>query len=71
MADRNTVGQLKKYVAELEDLFEYFSFDKIYCGGKLDTVVARESKVSNDIVIYDYDAIYKKIDDVIDKIERI
>lgn len=68
MADIKTVGPLREYVDELMELFEYFEFDSVYGPNGFNAVVAKESKVGNDIVSYDYDAIYKKIDKVIENI---
>ena len=68
MADIKTVGPLRKHVDELLVLFEYFEFDSVYAPSGFNAVVAKESKVGNDIVSYDYDAIYKKIGKVIENI---
>lgn len=71
MADIKTVGPLKKHVDELMELFEYFEFDSVYAPSGFNAVVAKESNVDDDIVSYDYDAIYKKIDEVLEKIKGI
>lgn len=71
MADIKTVGLLKKHVDELMELFEYFEFDSVYAPSGFNAVVAKESKVGNDIVYYDYGAIYEKIDKVIENISTL
>ena len=71
MADIKTVGPLKKHVDELMELFEYFEFDSLYAPSGFNAVVAKESKVGNDIVYYDYGVIYEKIDKVIENISTL
>lgn len=77
MADKKTVGQLRECVDELMDLFQYFVFDEVE---SIDSDEQHDSSIIavefgrpdyNEFISYDYDAIYKKIDDVVDKIKCI
>ena len=77
MADIKTVGQLRECVDELIDLFQYFVFDEVE---SIDSDEQHDSSIIavefgrpdyNEFISYDYDAIYKKIDDVVDKIKCI
>lgn len=77
MADKKTVGQLREYVDELMDLFQYFVFDEVE---SIDSDEQHDYSIIavefgrpdyNEFISYDYDDIYKKIDDVVDKIKGI
>ena len=77
MADKKTVGQLCECVDELIGLFQYFVFDEVE---SIDSDKQHDSSIIavefgrpdyNEFESYDYDAIYKKIDDVVDKIKCI
>lgn len=56
---------------ELEPYLKYFEFTNIYGGSSFVTVTVSESKHSTDIESYDYDAIYKKIDEINNRIKNI
>ena len=77
MADKKTVGQLRECVDELMDLFQYFVFDEVE---SIDSDEQHDSSIIavefgrpdyNEFISYDYDAIYKKIDEVLGKIKGI
>ena len=77
MADIKTVGQLRECVDELMGLFQYFVFDEVE---SIDSDEQHDSSIIavefgrpdyNEFISYDYDAIYKKIDEVLEKIKGI
>ncbi|MEG9197573.1 hypothetical protein, partial [Lactococcus lactis] len=69
--DKDTLGELYLELQELEPYLKYFEFTNIYGGSGFVTVTVSESKHSTDIESYDYDAIYKKIDEINNRIKNI
>ena len=69
--DKDTLGELYLELQELEPYLKYFRFTNIYGGSRLINVTVSESKNSTDIESYDYDAIYKKIDEINNRIKNI
>lgn len=69
--DKDTLGELYLELEALKPYLEYFEFTNIYGGSGLATVSVSETKHSTDIESYDYDAIYKKIDEINNRIKNI
>lgn len=74
MSDIKTVAKLRQYVDELTDLFEHFILDGLDSNGSVkqyDAIVTKNEVGKLGYKSYDYESIYKKIDDVVDKIKCI
>jgi hypothetical protein len=69
--DKDTLGELYLELETLKPYLEYFEFTNIYDGTGLRYVGVSESKHSTDIESYDYDVIYKKIDEINERIKNI
>lgn len=73
MANKETIKKLDPLVRELICLFsEYFIINNVYGDDqRLKRIEVKEVFKSDEFVKYDYESIYKNIDDVVDKIKGI
>lgn len=73
MANKETIKKLDPLVRELICLFsEYFIINNVYGDDqRLKRIEVKEVFKSDEFVKYDYEPIYKKVDEVVDKIKCI
>ena len=69
MANTETVAKLYDATKELEKLLSYFDYE--YSGEWASGYIEASEKPRGEFDLYDYKAIYKKIDEVLEKIKGI